>query len=254
MAYPIGKKRYIHSRFWADTYIDKLDPIEKLLFLYFLTNERVTIAGIYELPLKIMAVETGIDKEMVEKVLGRFSEESKMYYIDGWVYIKNFQKYQNLENTSIKKGIENVTVGIPLKIKEKIQLIDESSTTRKPLPTKSKLESKLESKSNSNSSTEHSSDENLKQVNNLIDIFKVINPSFGLFYKRPPQRAACERLLKLHDLEWWGRFMPAYMKEMESSRFFPKATSPIRMEEKIGDIELYGKNKNKLQDKRKVIL
>lgn len=149
MAYPIGKKRYIHSRFWTDTYIDKLDPIEKLLFLYLLTNERVTIAGVYELPLKIMSVETGIEKEMVEKIIKRFESEGKIYFFEGWIYLKNFQKYQNLDNASIKKGIENVTNDIPEHIKEYIKSLDESSTTPTPLPTELESKSELESESES---------------------------------------------------------------------------------------------------------
>jgi len=164
MSYPIGKKRYIHSRFWSDTHIDGLDPIEKLLFLYFLTNERVTIAGIYELPLKIMAVETGIEKEMVEKVLKRFQDESKIFYISGWVYVKNFKKYQNLENASISKGIENVERDVPSKIKEIIGVINDSSTSGQPFPTKSKLESKLESKSIATKNVAFSLKEEIKKL------------------------------------------------------------------------------------------
>ena len=35
----MSKKRWINTKFWDDEYITELESIEKLLFLYFLTNE-----------------------------------------------------------------------------------------------------------------------------------------------------------------------------------------------------------------------
>jgi hypothetical protein len=100
-----NKQRYINTRIWNDNYVSELDPIEKLLFLYFLTNEHTNISGIYELPLKVIGVETGIDKEMLIKILPRL--ESKIKYIDGKVVIKNHIKYQELSSPNIVKGIKS---------------------------------------------------------------------------------------------------------------------------------------------------
>ena len=68
----MAKNRLIDTIFWEDNYTANLDPIEKLLFLYFLTNSSTSICGIYQVTLKKIAVETGIDREMVEKILKRF--------------------------------------------------------------------------------------------------------------------------------------------------------------------------------------
>ena len=86
----MSKNRYINTKFWSDNYISNLDPIEKLLFLYLLTNEKTNICGLYELPLKIMAVETGIEKEMIVKILKRFQKEKKDFHFEGWLGITNF--------------------------------------------------------------------------------------------------------------------------------------------------------------------
>lgn len=102
----MAKARMINTRFWDDTYISNLDPIEKLLFLYLLTNPATNICGFYELPLKTVALDTGLDKEMVLKVLERFSNEGKIFYIDGWVCIKNFIKHQNQKSPKVKIGIK----------------------------------------------------------------------------------------------------------------------------------------------------
>ena len=109
----MAKQRYINTKLWSDGWISNLDPVEKLLFLYLLTNERTTIAGVYELPLKIMSVETGIEKEMIEKVLSRFEKDKKVVYRDGWVSVLNFVKHQDLKNEKIKKGIESAFSSVP---------------------------------------------------------------------------------------------------------------------------------------------
>ena len=114
----------INTKFWSDGWVVNLDPIEKLLFLYLLTNERTNICGIYELPLKFMAIETGIEKEMVEKVLNRFTKDKRIYFIKGWVVIKNFIKHQNQGSPKVKIGIEAELVKIPKEILDKIKELD----------------------------------------------------------------------------------------------------------------------------------
>lgn len=115
----MAKQRIINTRFWIDDYTSNLDPIEKLLFLYLLTNTATEICGVYELPLKIMAVDTGIDKDMVEKILKRFEKDSKILYIDGWVCIINFTKHQT-KNPSVELGIKRCFSEVPSHILEAI--------------------------------------------------------------------------------------------------------------------------------------
>jgi len=100
-----NKQRYINTRFWNDSYVSALDPIEKLLFIYLLTNEHTNISGVYELPFKIMAVETGIDESMFKKILPRLKD--KIRYIEGIVIIKNHIKHQKTGSPNVKTGILN---------------------------------------------------------------------------------------------------------------------------------------------------
>lgn len=102
----MSKMRMINTRFWDDDYTANLDQIEKLLFLYFLTNPATEICGIYELPLKNVATDTGIDRDMIETILKRFKRDKKVFYLNGWVAVANFIFHQNL-NPSVVKGIEN---------------------------------------------------------------------------------------------------------------------------------------------------
>lgn len=106
----------INTRFWNDGFISRLDPTEKLLFIYFLTNEHLNISGIYEMPLKVMAIETGIDQTMIEKVLPRL--HPKIIYHDDWVVIPNFPKHQSLTSADVVKGILREFEKVPQRVKE----------------------------------------------------------------------------------------------------------------------------------------
>ena len=117
----MSKQRYINTKFWDDSYIIKLDPIEKLLFLYLLTNPLTNIAGIYEITLKRIAFDTGIDQDMTLNILNRFNKDKKAYFIDSWVILSNFPKYQNHEeNPKIKQGIDLIIKELPINILESI--------------------------------------------------------------------------------------------------------------------------------------
>lgn len=102
----------INSKFWSDSFVvDKLNPLDRYLFLYFLTNEKTNLAGVYEIPLRTIANETGLDKEEILRMLERLV--GKIEYKDGWVCLVNFVKHQNLNNKSIVKGIENELKEVP---------------------------------------------------------------------------------------------------------------------------------------------
>jgi hypothetical protein len=146
----MAKQRYINTKFWSDEWISNLDPIEKLLYLYLLTNERTTIAGAYELPLKFMALETGIEKEMIEKILKRFVEDKKITIYKSWIRLCNFQKYQDTTNDKIRQGIERVMGEIPLEIKKNLYPMDTLSRAMDTLPIAIEQLNRIESNLNSN--------------------------------------------------------------------------------------------------------
>lgn len=115
----MAKERMVNTKFWDDTYIANLDPIEKLLYLYFLTNPLTNICGIYEIQLRRIAFDTGIDRDMVLKILDRFAKDKKIYYLEGWLAIKNFAKHQK-DNPKVKKGIEIAMQQVPSEIIDRI--------------------------------------------------------------------------------------------------------------------------------------
>lgn len=118
----MSKKRYIDTKFRSDNFVvEKLTPLDRYLFLYLFTNERTNICGIYELPISVICFETWIEKKDLLKMFWKL--KPKVFYIDWWVYIKNFQKHQNLDNKFIKKWVEVGLQSIPKEIMTRIWLL-----------------------------------------------------------------------------------------------------------------------------------
>lgn len=107
------RQRMINTKFWDDNYISELEPLEKLLFLYFLTNTSTTICGIYEIPLKKIIIDTGVEKEGIKKIMEKFSSDKKIFYKEGWICLKNFIKHQNYQSPKVAQGIKNELLCVP---------------------------------------------------------------------------------------------------------------------------------------------
>ena len=109
----MSKTIMLNSRFWEDNYISELDPIEKLLFIYCLTNPRISISGIYEVPLRNIELDTGIAIKVIEKVFEKFQFNVKIAYREGWVCIIKYPKYQNYRSPLIQKAVRNELAIVP---------------------------------------------------------------------------------------------------------------------------------------------
>ena len=109
----MAKHRYINTHFWKDNYIINLDPTEKLVYLYLLTNPQTNIAGIYEINLKEIANDTGIIKEIIDTILKRFERDSKLKYFGGYIIIKNHLKHQDFKSPKLQSGIAEIINSLP---------------------------------------------------------------------------------------------------------------------------------------------
>lgn len=111
----MSRQRYLDTKFWDDTYIVSLDPIEKLIFIYLLTNPLTNICGIYETSLRRIGFDTGIEQAMVLNILKRFERDDKVKYQKGYIALKNFTKYQ-ADNEKINKGIISLLKESPIEL------------------------------------------------------------------------------------------------------------------------------------------
>jgi uncharacterized phage protein (TIGR02220 family) len=117
----MSKQRYVDTKFWTDNYIVEKDPIEKLLYIYLLTNTLTNILGIYEISIRQIAFDTGIDRDMVYKILERFEKDEKVKYSKGYIAIKKFTKYQ-ANNPKINKGIGELLKEVPIELVEWVEI------------------------------------------------------------------------------------------------------------------------------------
>lgn len=117
------KTRIIHTKFWVDSYIQKLKPTEKLLFVFLLSNEHVNMVGAYEMNTGYMQYCTGINASDIETSLQKFQQDNKIIFLDDYVILLNHLKYQDYSKGSErqKKAFEREKSLLPDRI---VDLVD----------------------------------------------------------------------------------------------------------------------------------
>lgn len=114
------KTRIIKTRIWSeDEKFSDLSVEAKLLFLYFITNERIGMSGIYECPTKKTKFEIGLTDNQYECAVNELTENKRVFFRDGWVYVVNAEKHNNYRNgPTNEKAYQNEILSIPSHIKE----------------------------------------------------------------------------------------------------------------------------------------
>ena len=88
--------------------------------------------------------------------------------------------------------------------------------------------------------------EETSQINELIDLFKVVNPSFSKLFANKTQRVSAERLLKIHGLQKLSELIQMLPK-MNGDKYAPIITTPVQLEDKFGQLIAYGQRKQSNQ-------
>ena len=114
----MATQRYISTSFWDDEWIQTLDPSEKLLYLYLMTNPLTTISGAYKIALRRMVFDTGFNEETVKRILVKFQKAKKAYHYEEYMILPSWPKHQKWQiKDTIKKGIEADLAKIPENVK-----------------------------------------------------------------------------------------------------------------------------------------
>ncbi len=117
----MDKNRYVNTRFWDDTYVTRLSPSEKLLFLYLLTNPLTTPGGVYELTLRRAAMDTGLPQKEIAAAFDQFEKDGKIVQHNGWIGIVNFLRHQN-PNPNMRIGIAKALNRAPNELIERLPI------------------------------------------------------------------------------------------------------------------------------------
>jgi hypothetical protein len=77
-----------------DEWFQELDVEARLFWIYLFTNPSASPAGIYRLPLRTMAFESGVSYEAAQDLMRRFAADGKAQYEDGIVWVVNMRRLQ----------------------------------------------------------------------------------------------------------------------------------------------------------------
>lgn len=132
--------RQIHTSIWKDQWFMDLDPSEKLLFIYLFSNEQASMSGLYKVPPKVIAFETGLDMQQVRDAMAKFDRDGKVHYdwSTGTVWVCNMPKYHEArsatQQTRIAKDVALIPDG-PIKQAYLQSLGADSMLARYPMAT-----------------------------------------------------------------------------------------------------------------------
>ena len=91
-----------------------------------------------------------------------------------------------------------------------------------------------------------------KEINELIDSFKSVNPSYKTFFKNKTERSCLERMLKEHGREKLVELI-SILPQTNSMDFAPIITTPFQLEKKLGSLLAFI-NKNKIKKSNVAII
>ncbi len=197
----MANRRMINTKIWEDAWFNDLDPTEKLLFVYLLTNPMTNILGAYELSKGTIGRATGLEKTVVEELLGRFERAEKVFYRNGWVIISNFIKHQNYKSPKIQAGmnkeLENVPDHLVKLIKSPVKLYGMDTVSYIITNTKANTNNEAEDSSSAKTSKYTYEEIDLELAQYLRDLIIENTPTF----KEPniPEWAHTVRLMRKQD-------------------------------------------------------
>ena len=117
----MATQRFISTSFWDDEWVQTLDPSEKLLYLYLMTNPLTTIAGVYEITVRRMCFDTGFNTDTIKHILGKFEKSKKAFHHNGYIVIPAWPQHQKAETRpKIKEGIDAIINKLPKEMVEYI--------------------------------------------------------------------------------------------------------------------------------------
>jgi hypothetical protein len=111
------KTRIIQTRFWDDNFIYESDVYTQHLYIYLLTSQYINISGIFQLPEGKIKSEAKLTDKQFEDAKQKLIENKKVFFKEGWVYVKNAEKNNNYRKspsneTAYQKEMSLVPSGI----------------------------------------------------------------------------------------------------------------------------------------------
>ena len=138
------------------------------------------------------------------------------------IKVKNWKKYQLLElKSDSNEDADGTQIGTDNNVKK-------DKNDKEPSAGKPRSES-----------TQFS-----KDISEVIDSFKEINPSYQKLFKQSPQRQAAQNLLILMGKEKLLEGIKA-LPDIISQKYAPRITTPVQLENKLGELKVFLQQKSR---------
>lgn len=145
-------KIQIDTAIWEDEWFAELNAEQKLFWLYLISNPLINIAGYFKITMRSLIFVTGLSRNKITEIINLFEAEGKVRYIDNYMLVVNFSKYQ-CYNPSTKLSASRLLNSLPDKVKHTL-----STRCRHGVDT-------VNNNSNNNNNNSHS---------DLLSFFKLI--------------------------------------------------------------------------------
>lgn len=100
------KTRILYTKVWQDELVTELSPTQKLLFIYYLTNDNIGLTGMYELTDRQTAFDTGLTQSQIADGKEKFEKAGKIFFYKNWVYVVNSQRLNGFHGEKLEKAIK----------------------------------------------------------------------------------------------------------------------------------------------------
>ena len=106
--------RTVQVNFWQDDFVLDLTPEERYFYVYLLTCSKTTQCGIFPFPKRLAEMETGYNRETVDKLVQRFVDYGKILYDADTreLFVLNWLRYNPVTNTNVEKCVLRELKGV----------------------------------------------------------------------------------------------------------------------------------------------
>lgn len=106
-------------------------------------------------------------------------------------------------------------------------------------------------KRTSNTTAEQVGEDIKPPVNEFIELFKDLNPTYSYLFKRKDNRASAERLLKLKSIDEWSKII-TFLVKCRTHKYCPRITTPSQLEQKYSELLIFANNMKEEKLKTKI--
>lgn len=157
-------------------------------------------------------------------------------------FLKSLKTKQQIEQHNIRYLTSIITILNYDKYQDMEQQTEQHKNSRRNINKNDKNE-----KNDKNIVTNVTND--YEDVNQLIDKFKGVNPSYKLLFARKPQRKAVEEMIKEHGIDKMHEIMDR-LPVIVTQPYAPSITTPIELQNKMGQLILFmAKSQNERANK-----